>query len=69
MQQFKLKVRIQTVNFEEHYSARLDSKRGDHWTVVGVAVFHPAEWGRVLEICANENIEIEYEPTRAAVSA
>jgi hypothetical protein len=70
MEQFKLTVEIQIVSFAEHYHARLLSRRGDHWAVVGVFQLHPTEWGAVLEICANENIEIQYEPTaRAALPA
>jgi hypothetical protein len=63
MRQFRVIAEIQIVNFIEHYHARILAWRGDHWAVVGILQLHPAEWAFFLELCANENIEISYEPT------
>jgi hypothetical protein len=64
MTQFKVKAEIQVVRFEEHYHARLLSRRGDHDAVVGVFQLYPAEWEIFQEVCANADIEITYEPAR-----
>jgi hypothetical protein len=70
MRQFRVIAEIQIVHFIEHYHARLLAWRGDHWALVGVFQFHPADWAAFQDICANEDIEISYEPTaRAAVPA
>ncbi len=69
MNQFRLIAEEQIVNLEPHFHARLLSRRGDHDAVVGIFQFHPAEWEIFVEVCANENIEITYEPARAALSA
>jgi hypothetical protein len=65
---FRVTAEIQIVNFTEHYHARLNAWRGDHWAVVGVFQLHPAEWETFLEICANEDIGITYEQPRATLS-
>jgi len=69
MQQFRVTAEIQIISRTNHYHARLLSRRGDHWVVVGVFQFHPAEWEVFQEVCAAENIEITYEPTRATIHA
>ena len=63
MCQFRVIAEIQIVNYVEHYHARLLAWRGDHWAVVGVLQLRPAEWAFFQEFCANEDIEIAYEPT------
>ena len=66
---FRVIVRIRIVNNEQHYDGRILALRGHHAVIVGFVQLHPAEWDEFMGICANENIEITYEPTRTAVPA